>query len=117
MKDLICIECPNGCNLNIRKEGEQWFVSGYKCPKGKDFAISEMTTPLRSICSTVKTSFQKVPVLPVKASSDIPKDKIFEVMNEINKVIVSEKIGCGDIIIENVLDLGVNIVATSNILV
>ena len=75
-----------------------------------------MTEPKRTICSTVKTAFSQCPVLPVRVSADIPKDKIFDVMEEINKVTVTEKIARGDVVIENVLGLGADVIATSSML-
>ena len=116
MKELVCIVCPNGCTLHIGGEGENIKISGQKCKKGLEFAKSEMTNPQRSICSTVRTAFKGIPVLPVKVSCEIPKDKIFEVMKEINRVTVRERIGTGDIIIKNVCGTNADIIATSNIL-
>ena len=57
MKKMICIVCPNSCELKISEEGEQIAVSGNMCPKGIDFAVAELTNPMRTISSTVKTSF------------------------------------------------------------
>ena len=37
-----------------------------KCPKGKEYAINEMTDPRRSIATTVRTIFKECPVLPVR---------------------------------------------------
>ncbi len=91
-------------------------VSGNTCRRGEAFAKSEMTNPMRTICSTVATVFPDAPVLPVRVSSDIPKDRIFDVMKEINSVTVSERISRGDKVIENVLGLGVDVIATSDIL-
>ena len=116
MKELVCIVCPNGCTLHIEEDGKNIKVSGQKCKKGLEFAKSEMTNPQRSICSTVRTAFKDIPVLPVKVSCEIPKDKIFEVMKEINRVTVRERIGTGDIIIKNVCGTNADIIATSNIL-
>lgn len=116
MKELVCIVCPRGCNLKIEGENDNIKVSGNTCKKGEAFAIAEMKAPMRTICSTVKTAFKDTPVLPVRVSSDIPKDKIFDVMCEINKVVVKDKIGAGEIVIKNVLGLNVDIIATSNIL-
>jgi len=116
MKELICIVCPNGCAMTITGEGKNIKVIGNKCPRGEKFAISEETNPTRTICSTVKTAFAQVPVLPVRVSAEIPKNRIFDVMCEINKVVVTKPIGRGDAIIPNVLGLGVNVIATSNIL-
>ncbi|MBE6813444.1 MAG: DUF1667 domain-containing protein [Ruminococcaceae bacterium] len=116
MKELVCIVCPNGCTLHIEEDGKNIKVSGQKCRKGLTFAQNEMTNPMRTICSTVRTAFESVPVLPVKVSCEIPKDKIFEVMQEINRITVHDRIGTGDIIIKNVCGTAADIIATSNIL-
>lgn len=116
MKELVCIVCPNGCNLTVERDDNNWIVSGNKCKRGEAFAINELTNPMRTICTTVKTNFKNVPVLPVRASGEIPKDMIFKVMEEINKVIIMSPIGRGDVIIRDVLGLKVDVIATSNIL-
>lgn len=116
MKELVCIVCPRGCTMQISGEGENIKVTGNTCKRGEAFAVSEMTEPKRTICTTVRTSFKAVPVLPVRVSADIPKDRIFDVMQEINKVNLTEKIGRGDVVIKNVLNLGVDVIATSDIL-
>lgn len=116
MKELVCIVCPNGCTLHIEGDGKNIKISGQKCKKGLTFAQNEITSPMRSICSTVRTAFSEIPVLPVKVSCEIPKDKIFEVMQAINGVTVQERIGTGDIIIKNVCGTNADIIATSNIL-
>ncbi|MDD6012046.1 MAG: DUF1667 domain-containing protein [Oscillospiraceae bacterium] len=116
MKELVCIVCPRGCTMQIEGEGEQIKVSGNFCKRGAEFALSEMTEPKRTICTTVKTVFAEEPVLPVRVSRDIPKDRIFDVMAEINKVTVKKKVKRGETIIKDVLGLGVDVIATSGIL-
>lgn len=116
MKQLVCIGCPRGCRLTIDEKDGEYIVTGNTCPRGKEFAISEMTAPKRTICSTVKTVFPDVPVLPVRVSDDIPKEKIFDVMRGINAVTLKERIGRGDAVIKNVLGLGVDVIATSDLL-
>lgn len=116
MKEFNCIVCPRGCLLHVEEDNGEFVVTGNTCQRGMNFAISEMTEPKRTICSTVKTVFPEAPVLPVRVSEDIPKDRIFDVMDEINAVTVTERIGRGDVIIENVLGLGVNVVSTSSLL-
>ena len=56
------------------------------------------------------------PVLPVRVSADIPKDRIFDVMDALKTVTVSERIGRGDVVIPDVLGLGVDVIATSSLL-
>lgn len=116
MKQLVCIGCPRGCRLTIDEKDGEYIVTGNTCPRGKEFAISEMTAPKRTICSTVKTAFSDAPVLPVRVSDDIPREKIFDVMREINAVTLKERIGRGDAVIKNVLGLGVDVIATSDLL-
>ena len=116
MKQLVCIGCPRGCRLTVEEKDGEYIVTGNTCPRGKAFAISEMTAPKRTICSTVKTVFSGCPVLPVRVSDDIPKEKIFDVMREINAVTLRERIGRGDVVIENVLGLGVDVISTSDLL-
>ena len=116
MKETVCIVCPRGCKLQAAEENGVITVKGNSCKRGYDFAVSELTDPKRTVCSTVRTAFPDVPVLPVRVSGEIPKNRIFDVMRQIDAVCVKERIGRGDTVIENVLDLGEDVIATSNIL-
>ena len=116
MKKLVCIVCPNSCELEITQNENGISVSGNKCKRGITFATDEMTAPKRTISSVVKTAFDAVPVLPVRVSAEIPKEKIFDVMNEINHVTVKKRLKRGDVVIKNVLSLGVDVIATSDVL-
>jgi len=113
---MVCINCPRGCTLTVTGSGEDFTVTGNFCPKGVQFARDELTAPKRTICSTVKTVFPETPVLPCRVSAEIPKEKIFDVMAEINQMTVHQRLARGDTIIKNVCGLGVDIIATSDIL-
>ncbi len=113
---IVCITCPRGCTMNVRQDGDEITVTGNSCKRGEVFAVNELTHPMRTICSTVATAFPEAPVLPCRVSTDIPKDKIFDVMKEINKVCITERIARGDVIIENVLGTGADVIATSDLL-
>lgn len=116
MRELTCIVCPNGCSLKVEEKDGVWEVSGNQCKRGEAFAVEEMTHPMRTICSTVRTIFAGVPVIPVRVSAEIPKERIFDVMNQINQVTVDRICGTGEPVIENVLGLGVDVIVTSDIL-
>lgn len=117
MKEITCIVCPRGCRMQAAEENGVITVVGNSCKRGYDFAVSELTDPKRTVCSTVRTAFPDVPVLPVRVSGEIPKARIFDVMRQIGAVCVNVRLGRGDTVIENVLDLGVNVIATSDILI
>lgn len=116
MREMVCIVCPKGCILKSEKRDGALFITGNACKRGERFALTEFTKPMRTISSTVKTAFKEVPVLPVRVSAEIPKDRIFDVMAEINKVVIDKACRRDDIIIKDVLGLGVDVIATSDIL-
>ena len=113
MKEFICIVCPRGCHLKV---DDDMNVSGNTCPRGKVYALNEITNPTRMITSTVAIESEELKRLPVMTSMQIPKGKIFDVMEEINKVRIKTPIKIGDVIIKNVLGLDSDIIATRNIL-
>ncbi|MDF2674162.1 MAG: hypothetical protein K0R09_2430 [Clostridiales bacterium] len=114
MKNMTCIICPNGCLLEVDKQGEEIIVRGNMCKRGVEFGINEMTNPKRSISTTVKTSYKLIPRLPVRTDGEIPLDYIFRVMGEINDVKLDHLVHGGEIIIKDILGTGVNIISTSD---
>ena len=84
--------------------------------RGEQFATAEMTCPTRTLCTTVRTVFPEVPVISVRTSAEIPKDKIFDVMREINRARVTRPMKRGEAVLPNVLGLGVDIIITSGLL-
>ena len=113
MKEFICIVCPRGCHLKV---DDNMNVTGNTCPRGKVYALNEITNPTRMITSTVAIESTELHRLPVMTSNPIPKGKIFEVMAEINKVRIKAPVKINDVIIKNVLGLDSDIIATRNIL-
>ena len=116
MNELVCIVCPRSCRMQISADGGEVTVTGNGCKRGKDCAVREITDPRRTVCTTVRTGFPAVPVLPVRVSAPIPKDRIFDLVREANRVTVTERLGRGETVLENVLGLGVDLIATSNVL-
>ena len=113
MKEFICIVCPRGCHLKV---DDDMNVTGNTCPRGKVYALNEITNPTRMITSTVAIDSVELKRLPVMTSNPIPKGKIFDVMNEINKVRIKAPVRINDVVIKNVLGLDSDIIATRNIL-
>lgn len=112
-QEMICITCPMSCHLQIEVEGKQVIeVTGNACPRGKEYAINEMTNPVRVLTSTVIIENALYPRLPVITSKPIPKDKMMDVMREIDKIKVQAPINVKDVIIQNVCSLGVDILAS-----
>jgi len=116
MKQITCIICPIGCRISIDAAEGGYVFSGNKCAKGKDFAKTEMTSPVRSLTTTVRTAFPNTPVLPVRTNKEVPKEKIKEIISELSGIIITEKIGIGETVAANILGTGCDIIATSEML-
>ena len=113
-RELTCICCPMGCRLSVETEGDEIIsVTGNTCKRGYDYAISELTAPSRMVTSTVRTS--EGVSIPVKTKEPIPKDKIFECMEEIKAAEAHTPVHVGDIIVENVAGTDIPVVATRTI--
>ena len=112
MKELTCIICPRGCRLTI---DDKMNVTGNFCPRGKEYAISELTNPVRTITSSIRVLNREDTLVSIKTSGPIPKEKIFDVMEEINKIGVNAPTNIGDIAKKDILGLGVDIIITKNI--
>ena len=90
-------------------------VTGNTCKRGEIYGRKEVTDPTRIVTSTVRVKGSKEKTVPVKTSKDIPKDKIFSCVTALKEVEVEAPIYMGDIILENVADTGINIIATKNV--
>ena len=112
-RELTCIVCPIGCQLSVTLEnGTVTEVSGNTCPRGKQYAIDECTNPVRTITTTARTT--NGGVIPVKTDRPIPKNLMFDCMKEIDCSVVTLPAKIGDIVIENLLGTGANVVVTAN---
>ncbi len=113
-RDLICIVCPRGCALEVSfdADGSISEITGNACKRGVTYAENECTHPVRTVTSTVKCIDGAV--VAVKTVSPVPKERMSDVMCEINRIRAKNDTKIGDVIIENVCGLGVDIIATSN---
>lgn len=113
MKEFVCIVCPNSCKLKI--DENTLAVEGAKCKRGEAFAKNELTSPMRTVTTTVKTAFPSFPMLPVKTNGEIPKAKMFELVRVAADIVVSEKLKMGDVVKKDAVGTGVDLVATASI--
>ena len=109
---LTCIGCPLGCSLTAVQTDEGWEISGYTCKRGLEYARKELTSPARTVTSTVRVSGGKANVVSVRTETDVPKAAIFAVMEEINRMAVSAPVAIGDVLCGNIAGTGVALVAT-----
>ena len=115
-KEMICIGCPMGCYLAVDYDGKAIHgVAGNRCKVGLEYAEKEVFNPERTLTTTVQVKGGHLPLVSVRTSKPIPKDRIFDAMELLAKVEVEAPIKIGEPIIQDIFDTGVNIVATKNV--
>lgn len=110
---LTCIICPLGCEIEVKMEGNKIVeITGFGCPRGKDYAIQEVTAPKRVVMSVIKVKKGDFPTVSVKTDKPVPKELIPVIMKELAKIEVEAPVEIGQVIIENVANSEANIIAT-----
>ena len=111
---MICINCPKGCELDVEKADDGTVsVTGNACPRGEEYGKAELVNPTRMVTGLVRVAGMRKP-LPVKTRTAIPKGKIDAVLFAFHQTTVQLPVKIGDVIIQNVAETGVDVVATAN---
>ena len=114
-KTITCVGCPMGCRLSAAMKGGQVeSVEGAACGRGAVYARQECVCPTRTVTSLVKVAGRRAP-LSVKTAGPVPKERIFDCLKAIHQVEVVMPVRIGDVIVKNVCDTGVDVVATMEI--
>ena len=116
MSEIICICCPRGCNMdvNINKKDEL-IIIGNGCKRGETYAKLEYTAPVRTVTTTIRVKNGNQAVVPVKTNGEIPKKEISRCMQCIQVMEKEAPIRRGDVLLKNVADSGVDIIATKTV--
>lgn len=113
--ELTCINCPVGCRIEATVEnGEVTKITGNGCLLGERYAKQEAIKPLRMITAVVGVKGSNTPV-SVKTRTPVPKELIAQIMDQIEAVQLTAPIRMGDVVLPNVLDTGVDVIATKTV--
>ena len=115
MQEMICICCPMGCRMTVEKTADGYSVTGNTCPRGKTYAIDEMTAPKRMVTSSVAVTGGNYHTVSVKTSVALPKELIFEALDTLKGVTLTAPVKEGEVVVKNVLNTGVDFVATREV--
>lgn len=117
IKEFTCIICPNGCEIeaDIHEDGAIAAIHGAACPRGEAYVKQELTDPRRTIASSVIVKHGELPLVSVRLNRPVPKNRIFDVMEEIRKVTLEAPVHTGDVAIQNVLGLNSDVIVTKDV--
>lgn len=110
---ICCVVCPMGCEITVLDKDGTLSTSGQGCPRGEVYAKSEYTAPVRILTTTVKAEGYSTPVISVRSSKPIPKERLMECMEVLHHICVSEPFIIGRSIVNNILDTGADIILTN----
>jgi CxxC motif-containing protein len=115
-KKVTCIICPIGCEIEVDcTEKDIKNVEGNQCKKGIKYAREEVICPMRTLTTTLQVRNGNLPLVSVKTNPPVPKEKIFDVMDELARIVVKAPINVGDVLVKKILGLDVDVVATKKI--
>lgn len=117
LKKIRCIICPTGCEILVKAQpdGTQVF-EGYTCNRGLEYAKQEFYEPKRILTTTIRVENGFLPLIPVRTDKPILKDKLNDALREIAKVKVKTPIKRGQILIEHILGLEANVIASRDLI-
>lgn len=113
-KELICIVCPKGCKVTVSEVNGQWITTGNACIRGNVYGIQEATAPKRMLTSTIKIHGAAFARCPVVSSAPLPKESLFDVLKQLEKVEVTAPVTMKTIVLANVNQSGVDILISRN---
>lgn len=115
-KNITCIVCPIGCKILVKIDGTQLeIVGGNKCKRGIEYAKNEVFDPRRMLATSVLVNGGEWPLVSVKSSKPVPKEKLFPILKEIKRTAVNAPVKSGQTIIKNVANTDISIVATKTV--
>ena len=117
-----CTTCPSECLLTVEVERdadgaavEVRSVTGNSCQRGDKFAHQELTCPMRVLTTTVAVSGGDEALLPVRTAEAIPLTLHAQAMNLLRGAVVDAPIRMGDIVLPNLLNTGIDLIASMDI--
>jgi len=111
--EIICVTCPKGCTLKVLHEGNEIVeVVGAGCKRGKEYATCEFKDPRRMVASSVKVKYGRHPLVAVYTEKPIPKPLIPQLAQTLRTIEVEAPVKINQVIIENVLNTGIDILAS-----
>lgn len=112
---LTCVLCPVGCEIEAARTESGLDIRGHMCEKGVEFATEEVLHPKRNLATSVPAEGRPATMISVRLSSAVPRDMLFAILAEIVKLRPALPVARGQVLIANVLDTGVDVIATRTI--
>ena len=115
-RNFTCILCPNGCDIPAEyQEKTLLSCTGNLGPKGEGYVRQELSDPRRTISSSVLVDGGTLPLVSVRLTAPVPRERIFDVMGYIHTLHITAPVQAGTVLAENILGLGSDLIATRTV--
>lgn len=107
-KTITCIMCPNGCEIT-------YDLNGGMCGKGPEYVKNEILNPRRTLTTSVRVIGGMMPLVSVRTTDSIPKEKMKEAMKLISEISIEAPIKSSQIVHEDFIEPGIQLIATKEV--
>ena len=116
ISEVTCIRCPLGCaiTVDVAPDDAAVYREGASCARGREYAVAEVTAPVRSVATTINVPGCGEP-LSVKTADPIPKPLIADAVRAMKAAHVELPVRMGDMVLPDVCGTGVPVVATKSL--
>ena len=115
-REVVCVLCPMGCKINVKiRNGKVIEIENNGCKRGIDYSMKEVTSPVRDFFTTIRVEHGRIPMLSVRSTQPVPKNQLMACALELSKLVVPAPVKIGDTIVKNILNLGIDIIATKDV--
>ncbi len=120
-REIICISCPIGCHLsvsyrdngNVQEKDIQ--IENNKCSRGLIYGKEEILSPKRVVTATCAIDSIHMARIPVKTTGALLKNSIYPLLEDLYKIKLMPPVSAGDIVLENFMNSGINVIATRSL--
>ena len=102
--------------MHVENVNGELIIEGHSCKRGDEYAREEFIAPKRILTTTMQVENGFLPLIPVRSDKPMPKEKLSDTLKEIAQTVIKAPIKMGDILIEDVLGLEINIIASRDLI-
>jgi glycerol-1-phosphate dehydrogenase [NAD(P)+] len=107
---MICTRCPKACQMHVvAKADGRIEINGSECDLGEEYARDEAAKPAGIITSTVRVKSGVYPKARVWTTGPVPENRVGDLIKELRKFNVSAPLRSRQVLIKNILELGIDI--------
>jgi len=119
-REFTCIVCPNGCEIEAEYEIKNGTpvigrIQGNTCKRGEEYVRQELISPKRTIASSILVEGGELPLVSVRITKPIPREKIPEAMKEIRQYCIKAPVKAGTVISHDFLGYDTDLITTKNV--